>query len=279
MRELGFMQGRLVNQIDGKIQAFPWDEWTLEFPRAAALNLTLIEWTLDQDRLRQNPFMDVGGQNEIKALYQQTGVRVNSLTGDCFMQAPFWKAEGSRREQLLADFDAILDAAAALGVHYVVVPLVDAGRLDDQSQRSLLLRELLLRHDSIHTRGVQVIFETDYGPTEYAKFIAELPADSFNINYDSGNSASLGFDAAEEFDAYGSRIVNVHIKDRLFGGTTVPLGTGAANFEAVFQGLAKLDYRGDFILQTARAEDLDHAGALGRYANMVRAWIDRYYGS
>ena len=53
---------------------------------------------------------------------------------------------------------------------------------------------------------------------------------------------------------YGSRIGSVHVKDRVRGGTTVPLGTGDADFPAFFSGLAQLGYGGDVILQVARGE-------------------------
>ena len=51
-QRIGFMQGRLVDQIDGKIQAFPWQEWELEFPIAAKLGLKKMEWTIGNRRLR-----------------------------------------------------------------------------------------------------------------------------------------------------------------------------------------------------------------------------------
>ena len=35
------------------------------------------------------------------------------------------------------------------------------------------------------------------------------------VNYDSGNSASLGYDPTDEFAAYGERVGSVHIKDRV----------------------------------------------------------------
>ena len=54
---------------------------------------------------------------------------------------------------------------------------------------------------------------------------------SFGINYDTGNSASLGWDVEEEFANYFDRIYNIHIKDRTLGGTTVDLGTGDVNFQ------------------------------------------------
>ena len=67
--------------------------------------------------------------------------------------------------------------------------------------------------------------------------------------------------------------MNVHIKDRVRGGTTVPLGTGAADLPRAMKRLRASGYRGRYILQTARAADGDHAGALARYCGMVRAWL------
>ncbi len=120
---------------------------------------------------------------------------------------------------------------------------------------------------------MKIIFESDYPPPALREFIARLPAAHFGINYDIGNSAALGFDSVEEIGAYGARIDNVHVKDRVLGGTTVPLGTGNANFPAVFRALKRSGYAGNFILQTARAADGDHAAALRRYRDMVTDWL------
>ena len=279
MRRIGFMQGRLVDQVDGKIQAFPWEQWQLEFPRAFDLGLNMIEWTLDDTRLEENPFITAGGQEVIRSLMLKHGVKVPSLTGDCFMQAPFWKCYGSLRVELLRKLDLVLAAASELNVQYVVVPLVDNGKLENEKQRELLITQLLQRSDYLRRNGVQIIFETDYAPEGYRDFIVRLPADTFNVNYDIGNSASLGFDSGEEFSAYGNRIVNVHVKDRILGGTTVPLGAGAADFDRVFSGLAKLGYSGNYILQTARTTDGNHAATLAKYAGMTAQWLARHYGS
>ena len=50
---------------------------------------------------------------------------------------------------------------------------------------------------------------------------------------------------------------SVHIKDRLLGASTVPLGTGDADFPALIEGLKKVAYKGDFILQVARGASGD----------------------
>jgi L-ribulose-5-phosphate 3-epimerase len=66
----------------------------------------------------------------------------------------------------------------------------------------------------------------------------------------------------------------VHVKDRLRGGTTVPLGAGAAELAKVIRLIETSGYRGQYILQTARAADGDHSGALARYRDMTVRWIE-----
>lgn len=270
--EIGFMQGRLSDRIDGKIQAFPWRDWESEFQSAQALGLGLLEWTLDQERLHENPLMTAAGQARIRELSARHGVRVLSLTGDCFMQAPFYKVDGAAREALLADLWAILDASEQVGIRYVLIPLVDNGSLQTTEHERTLLEGVLPMRQRLVSAGMKIIFESDFGPARLAEFIERLPRDAFGINYDIGNSAALGFSPADEIGSYGHRIDNVHVKDRKLHGTTVPLGTGDADFPAAFGALHKAGYAGHFILQTARADDNDHTGALARYRDMTRAW-------
>lgn len=273
MHQIGFMQGRLCGQVDGKIQAFPWRDWESEFPSAAALGIHTMEWTLDQDGLYQNPLMTTEGQSRIRALRDDYQMEIPSLTGDCFMQAPFWKADGEAKTGLQEDFLAICRACSAVGIQMVVVPLVDGGRLEDSAQEDELVEFLLSQQEFLAEHGIQVIFESDFTPAELRRFIDRLPVGRFGINYDIGNSAALGFDPVEEFTAYGPRVLNVHVKDRMLGGTTVALTTGSAKFDVAFGELATLNYQGNFILQTARATDADHAGALRRYHDMTGQWL------
>ncbi len=270
---IGFMQGRLSPPVDGKIQAFPWHHWGAEFPAAEQLELGLIEWTLDHDRLAQNPIMTPAGRAEICALASRHGLKICALTGDLFMQAPFWKAQGSAREQLLADLDAVLAACADLAIEVIVVPLVDNGSLNNDRQSAVLIDALLPRADAIRAWGLKIAFESDFAPDRLAGFIARLPADAFAINYDIGNSAALGYDCGTEIGVYAPRIAHVHVKDRVRGGTTVPLGAGAAEIGRAIRLIEQSGYRGNYVLQTARAADGDHAGALARYRDLTAGYI------
>ena len=91
--------------------------------------------------------------------------------------------------------------------------------------------------------GVELHLETSLGPAEFAKLLDGIPHPKLKVNYDSGNSASLGYAPADEFAAYGDRIGSVHIKDRVLNGGTVPLGTGDTDFPALFPGLEKFATR------------------------------------
>ena len=91
------MQGRLSQRVDGRIQAFPWLSWEEEFQLAQRYGFRLMEWTLDQERLSENPLMTSEGQARIRELCRRHDVSIPSLTGDCFMQAPFWKARAAER--------------------------------------------------------------------------------------------------------------------------------------------------------------------------------------
>jgi len=270
------MQGRLSPLVGGKIQAFPASCWQAEFESAKRNGFSLMEWTLDQDGLYLNPLLTTSGQAEIRELRQAHGIAISSLTGDCFMQSPFWKAQGLAREALLQDFRAVAQACSAVGITMMVVPLVDNGRLDNREQEDLLVDTLQKESAFLAALGVKVVFESDFGPDELARFIARLAPARFGINYDIGNSASLGMDPVAEISAYGERILNVHIKDRVLGGTTVPLGTGNANFDQVFAALARAGYQGTYILQTARAAEGKHAEVLCRYRDMALDWIKRH---
>ena len=75
------------------------------------------------------------------------------------------------------------------------------------------------------------------------------------INYDIGNSASLGYDPEEEFNAYGEKITDLHIKDRLLGKGPVPLGKGNADIPKIFKLLSKINYQGIVIFQAFRDDN------------------------
>lgn len=270
--KIGFMQGRLCDPVNNLIQAFPKLDWKTEFSLANQIGIGLMEWTLDNDGLYQNPLMTNSGRREISELSREFSVEILSLTGDCFMQAPFFKSDYEQRKSRLIDLEKIIQAAAELGIRHVLIPLVDNSALQTPDQLDNLFDGVIPFDSFLRKQKMKILFESDFSPLNLKELIRRFPVDTFGINYDIGNSAALGYKVEEEFASYGIRIDNVHVKDRIFGGTTVPLGTGNANFSAVFKNLHKTNYKGNLILQTARSINGDHVGAIYKYFNMTTAW-------
>jgi len=271
---IGFIQGRLSALVNGKIQAFPWESWKDEFRLAGEQGLSLMEWTLDHDRLEENPLMTPEGQKEIKDLCQKHGIKIPSLTGDFLMQKPFFKYLGEEREQLFGLFLRAIDACGMNGIRKIIFPLVDNGRLETQEDQEILLKYLNKASASLVKNNVQVCFEIDKIPEEVGVIINKLSVDLFAVNYDIGNSAALGFDYHQEIKTYGTRVTNVHVKDRQLHGTTVPLGTGNADIRGVIRLLENDGYKGNYILQTARSMDGKHVEAICRYRDMVNTYLE-----
>ena len=273
MSRIGFMQGRMSPLVDGQIQAFPKDYWREEFLLGDKHDIRMMEWTLDYEGLHGNPLLTSEGQQEIKRLSIKYSVSIPSVTGDCFMQAPFWKASGEQQDSLKRDFMMVVGACSTMGVKFIVVPLVDNGSIKETEHEDVLVEFMLRNAEVFQKSGVVIVFESDFGPSELNRFISRLPNGIFGVNYDTGNSASLGYQFEDEFEAYGDRILNVHLKDRLLGGLTVSLGAGNARLPEAIFALEQGGYCANYILQTARAGDGDHVGAMCCYRDMVKDWV------
>jgi hexulose-6-phosphate isomerase len=245
------MQGRLSPRVRGKLQSFPTATWQLEFARAAAAGLQAIEWIFDGT---DNPLLAIDGRDRIRALVSETGIAVQSICADYFMDAHLHRGTEREVSERLTVLRALIDRANEIGARHIVLPFVDQSAVVTGEDRHRLVEALGAVSAYAEGRGVELHLETSLSPRDFADLLDLVP-DSTRANYDSGNSASLGFDVAEEFDAYGARVGSVHIKDRLRDGSTVPLGSGNVDFPAFFDALERTRYRGLITLQVARGED------------------------
>jgi len=272
---IGFMQGRLSLMEGKKIQSFPWLNWKNEFKIGKKLSFKLLEWTLDYKKLYSNPLMLKSGQKEIKNLCTKYNFKITSLTGDCFMQKPFWKTKKSKISKLQNDFLNIINESAKVGIKFIILPLVDNGKIENKKQEMILVSFLKKIYPILRTNKLKILFESDFEPKKYLKFIKKFNPNLIGINYDTGNSASLGFDAKREISIYGKYINNVHIKDRVYRGKTVELGKGNTNFSVIFEKLKQIKYKGNFILQGARSQNKQDAKILIKYRDFVIKFLKK----
>jgi hexulose-6-phosphate isomerase len=261
MNRIGFMQGRLSPKPEGRIQAFPKNNWREEFQFAQKIGFACVELIYDELHLESNPLASEAGEREISALSEKSGVAVGSICADYFMIHPLQKN--------LAHAKKLLQVAKNIRCPLVELPFVDSSSLARQKGDPALLGALGELAGEAEKLKIRLSIESDLAPVDFRDYLAKLPA-NVGVNLDLGNSAALGYDARSECAAYGNRLFNVHIKDRLLGGTTVPLTTGHADFPRAFAALRNCHYKGDFILQTA--PDPDYLGVAQRYLEMTKTW-------
>ena len=271
MPRIAIMQGRLLPPQHGRFQCFPRDRWREEFGNAARAGLDAIEWIYDVQGASVNPLATGAGIAELQALSRHHGVAVVSLCADYFMDRPFVTAGPAEFHELTAHLIWMLERCRLAGIGRAVLPFVDASRIQSPVQEAAIVE--MLQEVSPHAAkaGVELHLETAFGPDDLAAMLARLPHRFLKANYDSGNSSSLGYEVRLELAAYGPRIGSVHIKDRVRGGGTVPLGTGDADIPALLAALAALSYGGDFVLQVARGP----AGEEVEWARHNLAYLQR----
>jgi hexulose-6-phosphate isomerase len=270
--KLGIMQGRLVPPMEGRIQAFPRDRWMEEFPNAAAAGLNAIEWIYDSYGLGANPLETDAGIEAILRLSGTYGIAIRSVCADYFMDFTLVRATPVELTERTAHLEWLLAQGRRIGVTRVVLPFVDSSAIRDEADRAAVIETLQRALPAATAAGIELHLETALGPKDFAALLARIPHPYVKVNYDSGNSSSLGYRPAEEFVAYGERLGSVHIKDRVLHGSTVPLGQGDADLDSVFAGLQRLNYAGDFILQVARGE----SGQEVEWARHNREYVEGY---
>ncbi len=251
----GVMQGRLLAKYKGRYQAHPIGYWQDEFFQAKELGLDCIEFILDFNDAEKNPLLTKDGPSEILELSRKTGVVVRTVCADYFMEAPLHSIEEDVARKSFNVLKRLLSAAAEIKITDIVIPCVDNSTLHGAAEVDRFISKMKLIIPTIERIGINLSLETDLAPKPFVELLNKLKSNRIKVNYDIGNSASLGFDPLEELEAYGNKISDIHIKDRFLGGGPVTLGEGNANFEIFFNKLKNFNYQGPFIMQAYRDDE------------------------
>ena len=253
--KIGVMQGRLVPKYQGRYQAFPIGMWQDEFKTAKECDLDLIEFILDFNDAEENPLLKSGGVNEIVKISKDTGVSVKTICADYFMEAPLHSSDDKVVEESFKILERLLETAKVLKITDIVIPCVDQSSLETEVAVNRFVRQIRKIIPIIEKENINLSLETDLAPKPFIELLSKLNSKNITVNYDIGNSAALGFDSDEELAAYGNRITDIHIKDRILGGGPVMLGEGNADFVKFFSKLENFNYRGPFIMQAYRDDE------------------------
>lgn len=277
--QIGIMQGRLTSPKGRGIQFFPFDNWKNEFYTAQKLGLDEIEFIFDYDNYEQNPLWASDGIKQIKKLQEETNIQINAVCFDYFMRRPFYKAMPAERKSIREEntqmITQVLYAMAQLGIKLIEIPIVDDSSLKNKTEH-MEFREWLLPIVENANESMYFGLETDLNPEDFLAYLKEFNNTRIGANYDSGNSSGIGYDLYQEVTILRDYIFNIHIKDRVYHGTTVQLGAGSADFDRLFLGLKEIGYKHNFILQAARGTEGEEERNIISQMEFVKSYIEKY---
>jgi sugar phosphate isomerase/epimerase len=255
MIQFGVTQGRLVPSRSGHLQCFPQDNWAEEFAIAARLGLRYVELLAERQHNPGNPLWSADGLRAIDRAAKSAGLTLYSTINDYILDYDIVSsAEG------LPQCFVWCDAAAALGLTMLVVPLMDAS---DPAGRDLdgFVAPLRALAERAAGQRMDVVLETIMPMDRLLDLVSRIDRPNVGVCFDTGNRIAQGFDIYAELPRAGALVHHVHIKDKAADGENVFLGTGQVNFHRIAQALAAIGYQRAFTFEAPRGRDPIATGA------------------
>ena len=251
---IGIMQGRLSKPRSSLIQEFPWESWREEFSAAHKIGISIIEWTVDHSRFLENPIFRDEMTFEINNLSDLHRIKICSATLDNFVTAPLHKVNLiTKKTSEIETLYWIIDKVIERNIEILVLPIVAENGGENIASLTELKKQMELAQNYLKNKNLKIALECELEIEKIGYLCDSFENfDNIGFNFDIGNSSALGNNSKEEIELYGDKLFNVHIKDRILNGSTVPLGTGSVNFKKVFKDLKLVGYSGNYILQAAR---------------------------
>jgi len=274
-KKIGFMQGRLVESINNQIQCFPKFSWMQELEIAEKVGFELMEWIKDD---YDNPLLT--DKHIMSHLCKEHKITINSICADFFMTHKLFSESESELDKNLNILQNLITNAHELGIQIIEIPLVDISSIKNSpSDKAQFCFNLQKAIPIAEKNNVILNLETDLPANDFRALLLGFSSDIVKANYDVGNSTSLNYNVNNELIVLRDLITNIHIKDRLVGGVSVPLGTGNVDFESFFSTLSQIHYAGDFIIQGARGNEslISPTETCVKYKDFVNRYLDKYF--
>ena len=250
---IGIMQGRLSDKTGQPLQSFPWKDWKKEFRRANSIGFNQIEWLLDGNNDSQNPIALSSGQKKILELSSKYNIKVKSLCAHSLMDGGLLHSDILNVENSKNKLLKILSWASAINVDYVVLPIMDAMSIQNDSAKEKLKKIL---QEVVNSSHPIVLLESDLNARQLMSFIDGTNMKNLGVLYDLGNATALGFDIKSELQILHTYIREVHIKDRYKNnGGSMRLGNADTQLKIAIQTLKDLSWQGSIILETPVFDD------------------------
>jgi hypothetical protein len=233
---IGLLQGRLSKPTNGHIQEFP-EDWEAEFETLKECGLCGVEWLVTPGKALNNPIYNRPEQVD---QYPITSICLDTMVDSRIILDNYVDLNlGSLCKVLMS----------RTSIRNITIPLLEDSSMCANSKREKFSK--IIQRIGNEFPEINFSFEAELGIKELKEIVSLC--DNFYVTYDTGNITSFGLDHVEYINSFFGKINNVHLKDRTFDSKTVEPLTGDTDFELIFRLLKSYNYKGNYILQTARS--------------------------
>ena len=211
-----FVQGRFSNEVAGKYQHFPINNWENEFRLARKLNFDSVEWIITDF---SNPIFNPLFSKIIKKTLLKNKMKISSISLDLIMDNPLHKL--SKIETLWIG-NKLSDAVNSFKIKRIAVPIEERCRFNNKLEKTLALKNLHLIYALLSSK-CKICIETDMPPESLINILKMKKFNKLGILLDLGNTRANGFHIEDYFKLFKDKIYSIHIKyrDKSYGKTKI----------------------------------------------------------
>ncbi|WP_028536594.1 L-ribulose-5-phosphate 3-epimerase [Paludibacterium yongneupense] len=245
--------------------------WGERLAVARACGFDFVEMSIDESDSRLARLdWSVGERRELAQEIRDSGVRIPSLCLSAHRRFPFGSRDPAIREEARRILREAIRLAQDLGIRTIQLAGYDVYYEPHDAATVALFAEGLEWAVDL-AAGAQVMLAVEIMDTDFLNSIrkwkaweARIRSPWFTVYPDVGNLTAWGNDVAGELALGLDRIAAIHLKDALpvTAGQPgqfrdVPFGSGCVDFVGVFSTLARIGYRGAFLIEmwTEKAEE------------------------
>jgi len=201
-----------------------------------------------------NPIWSQKGRKELKKLGILHGVEISSICLSILKNYGLANTDTKKRDFARRLVTRAIPVAADIGAKVLLLPFfAPAAEITSEEEISNTIKELKNCRSIAEDHGITLGLETTLSAKKILEIVEAVNSNYVKVYYDVGNAVGLGYDPAKELRELGSKIAQVHIKDKVIRGEKVVtckfLGEGNVDFVSVKKALKEIRYEGYLILE------------------------------
>jgi len=249
----------------------PGLSWSERLAVARACGFDFVEMSVDESdaRLARLDWTEAQ-RRELAQAIRDSGVRIPSMCLSAHRRFPFGSRDPAVREEARRILREAIRLAQDIGIRTIQLAGYDVYYEAHDAETEALFAEGLEWAVDL-AAGAQVMLSVEIMDTDFLNSISKWKAWEqrirspwFTVYPDVGNLTAWGNDVAGELALGLDRIAAIHLKDTLAVTADapgqfrdVPFGQGCVDFVALFATLARIGYRGAFLIEmwTEKADE------------------------